>query len=287
MPGLAMPVFDARIDSLVAANRLRDAARCLREVIPAESIALHNDIVALSTELAHVEMRSRRQQVSAADDANTRARLAYRILQINRGARAPTAADEQFADKVPVFISYSHADAEVADAVHAALAGAGIAVVIDRISMPPGSSISEFVRSSIRGSRATVCLLSEQSLLSGWVTQETLLALAFETLGSERRFIACSVDQRFMDLDFRMDATDRIDAKLTALDQKRTKAVSLRLDTLDIDVEHARLFALRNALGGVLQRLRESLCLDLREPKRNASIARLVQTLLGTQESVA
>jgi ABC-2 type transport system ATP-binding protein len=188
-----------------------------------------------------------------------------------RGAPATVAA--------PIFISYSHADRPAADALCAALTAAGTALFIDHTAMLPGGSISEFVRASIRHSRATICVLSESSLLSGWVTQETLLALAAGELGPSRRFIAAYLDERFLDIGFRGAATKGIDARLSQIEELRAQAADLRIDTRDLDDEHARLFAVRSALGTVLQRLRESLCLDLREPVRAETLSRIVRTL--------
>lgn len=178
-----------------------------------------------------------------------------------------------------VFLSYNHADAKIAAALRAALEANRVAVRIDSKDMAPGEQIRAFILNSIASTDATVCVVSRQSLLSGWVALESLLALAVEELWGQRRFIACYLDDDFLDLGFSVKATGIIDRKLAEIDKLIEKHRAKRIDTAELNDEKSRLFRLRGGLGDVLARLRGGLCLDVRPRKRAASVAKLAETL--------
>ena len=286
-----MPVFHTQIDALIAADRLHDAVTCLLRAIPARAASLRDEALALQAELTRRDRQRRRGEVSSDDDSVARTRLAFRVLEINRAAPEEcvdaTVAPAATVSPAPVFISYCHVDAEPAQALCAALDASGLPVLIDREAMRAGQSIPDFVRGAIRASRATVCVVSEASLLSGWVAQETMLALLAEGLWERRRFIACYIDERFLEIGFRLAATKLIDMRLDALQALRAEHAARRIDSDDLDAEHSRLFVLRHELGRVLHRLRNSLCLDLRPLQREATLARLVEALHAPAASEA
>jgi hypothetical protein len=132
-------------------------------------------------------------------------------LAAGSSAAAPGAAPATGSAQRPVFLSYSHADSAVAQALGSALEQAAIGVRIDVPAMRPGESIGAFVRTTIRDTRATVCLVSKASLMSGWVGLETLRALADRALWEQRRFVACALDDAYHNPDVRLELTRRID----------------------------------------------------------------------------
>jgi hypothetical protein len=145
--------------------------------------------------------------------------------------------------------------------------------------MGPGEQIRDFILKSVGSTAATVCIVSRRSLLSGWVALESLLALTVADLWGKRRFIACYVDDDFLDLAFSVKATDIIDRKIGEIDKLIAKHRAKRIDTTELNDEKSRLFRLRSGLGDVLARLRGGLCLDVRPGKRAASVAKLIETL--------
>jgi TIR domain-containing protein len=215
----------------------------------------------LLEEIAAVEERLRRLKATAGDTPP---------------ALAPTPAA---ADANCVFLSYNHADAKTAAALRAALEANGVPVRVDSKDMAPGEQIRAFILKSVGSTGATVCIVSRRSLLSGWVALESLLALAVEELWGQRRFIACYLDDDFLDLGFSVRATDIIDRKIGEIDKLIAKHRAKRIDTAELNEEKSRLFRLRGGLGEVLARLRGGLCLDVRPGKRAASVAKLVETL--------
>jgi hypothetical protein len=198
-----------------------------------------------------------------------------RALGARAGSSTPAAPQAAGA----VFLSYNHADARTAGVIRKALETGGIAVRIDSKDMDPGEQIREFILKSVGSTSATVCLVSSASLLSGWVALESLLALTVEELWGKRRFIACYLDEDFLDLGFSVKATDIVDRRIAALDKLMEKHRAKRIDTAELNDEKSRLFRLRGGLGEVLARLRGGLCLDVRSRKRAASLEKLVESL--------
>jgi HEAT repeat protein len=178
-----------------------------------------------------------------------------------------------------VFISYNHEDRLVADKLKSALEAEGIIVTIDNAAMRAGVSIQEFIESSIRDSDLTLSIVSNRSLLSAWVALESITAFYSEKLRGDKRFIACYLDDDFFETGFRLKATEQIDAKIKDIDDKIPKYIERKIDTNDLNGEKSRLIKLRNDLGDILQKLKDSLTLDIRESEFDRSLARIIKSI--------
>lgn len=272
----------AEIDHLIRANRLRDAGVALHAAIPPDLSDLRDEVSIWLARLAQADSQHRVEDLSAAEYAKARAKLARQLLELRRVlADSAVAVTETRTPETArsVFLSYNHADATDASAVRDALQCNGIAVRMDADSMKPGTDVRGFILNSIRATHATVCIVSECSLLSGWVGQETALTLTSLELWGNRQFVACYLDISFLDAGFRLRATETIDTRLAELESLLPSYAERRIDTTDLSAEKSRLFDLRNQLGAILQRLRGSLCLDIRPPSRAASLERLAAAL--------
>lgn len=281
-----MRELEDRVLALIGIDRLREASLSLNGSIPADRPDLRDEVISWQAELTRLEAQHRIAEVTPRAYAKERKRLAQGLLRISRAltelqprTAAPTKAG------LNVFLSYNHADIAAATDVRRHLEAAEISVRMDVDAMSAGASIHDFIRSAIRSTLATVCILSERSLLSGWVGQETALALTALDLWGERRFIACYLDMRFLDVDFRLFATKIIDERLAVIEALFPEYATRRLDTNDLNAEKSRLFELRNQLGNILDRLRGGLCLDIRADARAASLARLTDTLRATHSA--
>lgn len=51
------------------------------------------------------------------------------------------------------------------------------------------------------------------------------------------------------------------------------------IDTRDLNTQNTRLLALRNNLDGIIGRLRDILCLDVREESFNLSMKKMIQAI--------
>ncbi len=176
-----------------------------------------------------------------------------------------------------VFLSYSHDDASAARLLEEALKKNGVEVHIDREAMSAGEGIRSFIERSIQRTDATVCVVSNRSLASAWVALETIDAFHAERTG--RSFIACYLDDDFFDPGFRLALTEQVDAKIARIDELITTYVEKKLDTNDLNSEKSRLYTLRNNLGGILLRLKESLTLDIRGVELSPSVELIVDAI--------
>jgi hypothetical protein len=178
-----------------------------------------------------------------------------------------------------VFISYNHEDRLVADKLKSALEAEGIIVTIDNAAMRAGASIQEFIESSVRDSDLTLSIVSNRSLLSAWVAMESITAFYSEKLRGDKRFIACYLDDDFFKIDFRLNATDQIDARIGEIVKQIPEYDARKLDTNDLNNEKTRLYDLRNNLGKILEKLKDSLTLDIRESEFDGSLARIIKSI--------
>ena len=202
----------------------------------------------MAVRFGRLETQRRREAVTGARYNTARRRLLYQLLDIAKAgevdgaapapAAAPTAREK-------VFISYNHADADTAQSIKRVLQERGIDVHIDAAEMQPGEDIRAFITRSIRATSCTFCLISQRSLLSGWVGLESMLALTARELWSDRLFVAGYLDTDFFDLGFRLDATRRIDERIAEIDQLMLEYLARQLDTIDLNAERTRALDLR------------------------------------------
>lgn len=178
-----------------------------------------------------------------------------------------------------VFISYNHGDGEVADKLKATLEKNAIVVRIDRAVMEAGANVQEFIENSIRDTDVTLSIISNRSLLSAWVALESIDTFYHEQFTGNKKFIACYIDDDFFRTDFRLNATKQIDGRIEEIDKLIPEYIARRIDTNDLNSQKTRLYRLRNNLGDILLRLRESLCIDIRGEKFDESVAKIVSAI--------
>jgi hypothetical protein len=178
-----------------------------------------------------------------------------------------------------VFISYSHVDRPTANRLRDALQAHGIAVRIDSEHMEPGEPIRAFIERSVRDCGVTLSVVSNASLLSTWVALEAFTALASESRHPTRRHIAGYLEEGFLDRGYRLQVTEKVDARLGEIEELMRAHAAARIDTNDLNDEKSRLFDLRHNLGAILERLRCTLVLSLRDDHFDASVDRIVESV--------
>lgn len=270
-----------QIERFIATGRLREAGRVLDGLLPASVPNWRDELVVWQAALTELETRERQSPSQSGRHAAARKRLAAQLLKLSNVCEEQAGPErrEDRPVRPSVFLSYNHADGQVAAEVAQALTHEGIAIEVDAQTMVPGALIQQFISQAIRGTDATVCIVSANSLVSGWVGRETALTLAQQDLGGRRRFVACYLDAAFLDPGFRLQATQAIDQRLAQIEALVSEYDRQRLDSNDLNDEKSRLYELRHKLGTVLAHLRGSLCLDIRADARAASLKRLIASL--------
>jgi hypothetical protein len=197
------------------------------------------------------------------------------------GLLAPATVTTKSSGKKRVFISYNHADTSIAAEVRDYLRRDGFEVIFDAESMAPGGNITEFIAHSVRQADAIVSIVSTRSLLSAWVALETMASFEREKWQQSKVFVPCTLTSDFLLPDFRLRCTGQIDARIHEIESLLPQYAERKLDSTDLDQEKSRLYDLRNNLGKVLARLKDSLCLDLREEALTENLKRLADSLKG------
>lgn len=179
-----------------------------------------------------------------------------------------------------VFISYNHQDATIALKIKEALDAAKIQVIMDTENMTAGTMIEEFIKKSIKASNVTVSVVSNASLGSAWVGSETVDTLLLQTFYSDRKFIACYLDDDFLTQnDYTQKAVTKIDIKINELDTLIQEAHSSGRNTRDLDSKRTRLVHLKNNMDLIIARLQNSLCLPVNQSSFNSSMERLIERI--------
>jgi hypothetical protein len=298
------------IRAAIAQDRLEEGAAALAALIGRADGELANEVTAHQAALRGTATKLRRGTIDDDDAERARTRIRYALLAIldeveagavvsgegpagrpaahpgsDPGASAaaqsgPASASAAAAQPAPsVFLSYNHEDAATAARIRAALEAAGVGVHVDSDAMAPGEEIGAFIARSVRATDATVCIVSNRSLASSWVAVETIQAFDAERVGAGRRFIACYLDDDFFRPEYRLDRTREIDARIETIEGLLPEYAAAKLDSDDLNREKSRLYVLRNHLGRILARLKDSLALDVRGDRFEPAMQRLVATL--------
>ena len=107
---------------------------------------------------------------------------------------------------------------------------------------------------------------------------ETINTFYHTKFNKDKKFIACYIDDDFFSPRFRLEATKKIDDKLAEIDDLIPEYIQNKMDTIDLNSEKSRLHQLRNNLGEILLRLKESLTLDIRDDQYDESLNRIINT---------
>lgn len=182
-------------------------------------------------------------------------------------------------EKPKVFISYNHQDFETANNIKYALENKKIDVIIDKVDMKPGSDIKEFIEKSVLESNIIISIVSNASLKSAWVAMETINTFNKGGFYKNKKLIACYLDDDFFQLDYTLKTINVIDDQIKINQELIAKYHKKMMDTRDLNNQNTRLLALRNNLDEIIRKLRESLCLDVREGNFENSIKQLIKSI--------
>lgn len=178
-----------------------------------------------------------------------------------------------------VFISYNHNDSSVANKLKERLRTENIEVTIDSEKMVAGSDIKEFIENCIKDTQTTISLISKKSLLSAWVAMESTNTFYHEKTNRQKKFIACYIDDDFFRRDFTDMALDSIEEEITEIQQLIAGRMQKNRSIRDLQNELERMTNLRNNMDEIVRRLRESLCIDIRNDNFENNFTKIVQAI--------
>jgi len=178
-----------------------------------------------------------------------------------------------------VFISYSHADMSKGHELYQALIANDIAVIKDDEAMFAGDYITAFVLDSVKKAAITLMIVSEKSLLSGWVATETVNTFFLENFTSNKFFIGCYLDRSFLDPGFVTKALKQIDNTLNATNKEIDERNKLKSDSRDLNAQKTRLITLRANLDNIIYRLQNSFCVDISDGNLDQNLSIITRAI--------
>jgi|GEM_PF-1190428 len=178
-----------------------------------------------------------------------------------------------------VFISYNHSNQAMAVLLAAMLKKEGLDVLIDTENPLAGQEITAFIEHSVLNSGTTLAVISNESLLSGWVSVETINTFYLEKFSPYKRFIAVYLDADFFDNGFGTTAIRKINERLVLIENQIQERSLLGTDSRELNTEKTRLIELRNNMDKILDRLRKSLCIDIRNERLKDNFPNLLKSI--------
>ena len=182
--------------------------------------------------------------------------------------------------KVPTaFISYNHNDLKTAKRIQNRLEKARIKVIIDHNNMQAGEDIQNFIETSIMESTATISLVSNASLSSGWVAMETMDTFFIGRYLKHRKFIACYLDNDFFEDGYVVQTGAKIKKLIEEKLKHKAEQHQLGMDSRNLNDEISRLKQLKGNLDGIIAKLKNELCLDVSDQNFEQSMTRLIKDI--------
>ncbi|WP_162458989.1 TIR domain-containing protein [Desulfosarcina ovata] len=271
-----------KIRNLIAVDKLEKAIEELRKVAPDLNTDYGDQLISHQAALGKNKKDSRKGLIGPEEENKTRTRIRYAVLDLLSELEqigSPPVPALPAENQPTVFISYNHGDSDVAQKLKKTLEQNGIAVRIDSEAMKAGEDIKSFIERSIEETTITLSIVSNNSLLSAWVAMETINTFYLEKFKRDKKLTACYLDDDFFKPRFRLEATQKIDAKIQEIDELIPEYIENKLDTIDLNNEKSRLHQLRNNLGEILLRLKETLTLDIRNDQYDKSLSRIIETI--------
>lgn len=177
-----------------------------------------------------------------------------------------------------VFISYNHNDSMSMQAIRGYLEKNDIKVVVDIADMAAGEDIQSFIDKAFKENHFVLSIISENSLLSGWVNKEMSASLLLNRL-SATKWIPVSLDRSCFDPDFYSKAMDQIDAKIAENKERIKKALEADRDIRQYNDEMSRLRDLSANLGTTLESLKRVLVTDITGAMFESGMQRVLNTI--------
>ena len=171
-------------------------------------------------------------------------------------------SDKPIKHKPKVFISYNHGDKATALKVKAYLEKQGLQVTIDVENLHAGDDIKTFIEKSIKENDVTLSIVSEKSLMSTWVSMETVNTFYAQKY-TDKKFIAAFIEGSFFKRSFVRETTTKIKSEITEIRDEIQACLESNLSILHLQNELRRYEDLEHHLPAIVQRLKESLSVDI------------------------
>lgn len=163
--------------------------------------------------------------------------------------------------KAKVFISYTHQDSFAMKAVKEYLEKKKVKVYIDLNDLSAGESIQGFIDEALRNNDFVISVISQNSLRSGWVSKELVVAKYLNKTSSN--WIPVSIDDAWSNNQFFFDANKQIEKQIAEVREQIGNAIKENLDISPFIDDEKRLQDLKANLGTTISDLKKVLVIDI------------------------
>lgn len=179
-----------------------------------------------------------------------------------------------------VFISYNHADGDLAESIRRNLIADGINVIMDRHNMAPGEKIDRFIENSIQSSDYTISIISEKSLASTWVVKEFIIT-SYKMLGNhKKKLIPCFLDKKFLEREFVDFLFDKIEVEINDINLLKIDRAQKGRSSRDLESDLSRYKDYHTKIDEIFDFIKNSLCIDFSEKdKYDTSMLKLINAI--------
>ena len=164
-----------------------------------------------------------------------------------------------------VFISYNHNDAFAMRSIKSFLEDQDIKVTVDYQDMGLADDIQAFINKAIKENDVVLSIVSQNSLVSGWVGKETSAILLLSKLDA-KVWLPLRIDNALFDDQFFEDSNEKLNKKIEELNTKMKRAMDNDNDFAPFYEEKKRLKSHKDQFGQVIADLRAKLVIDISGP---------------------
>lgn len=265
-----------KMQELIIKNKIDAALQTLLQLSKNDP-DIYTQASLLSARFNDVRKKENLNLISTGEASTIRNQVNYALLDLINEYQKNIVENEKESMKKTVFISYNHNDTAVANKLKEKLEAQGIAVTIDSEKMSAGEDIKAFIETCVRDTETTISIISRKSLLSAWVAMETINTYYHEKTNSSKKFIPCYIEDSFFDRNFTDDALNIVDEELRKIEMIKKDRIDKGRDTRDLNNEYTRLKELSHNIDEIVRRLRESLCIDIRNGNLEQNLPKIVQ----------
>lgn len=239
---------------------------------------LYGDILLLSSRHSRNEEKGRKQIISEADYNLEQNKITNSIRDYLKDFKLPESKASTLSINKKVFISYNHKDKKVADVLKIELEKVGIEVAIDSEDMLAGDDIKKFIEESIKNTDITLSLVSSNSLLSAWVAMESVNTFYAQKV-VDKKYIAAFIDSSFFNRNYVDKALNKIDKEISNIKKMISTRLGKNRNITDLQTELERYNDLSHNLPKVIQRLKDSLSVDITNGNFGVGINRIIHSI--------
>ncbi|MCU0443823.1 MAG: toll/interleukin-1 receptor domain-containing protein [Microscillaceae bacterium] len=179
-----------------------------------------------------------------------------------------------------VFISYATKDQAAKEDLKQLFDNQGISYWLDETSMEIGNHLDTQIESGLREARFTVLLVSENSLLSTWVSKESLFRLKEEIFTGKTTLLPILLDNKVFEDDFPFRMHDKFTAEIEKQKNLRAQAETRKMKTALYNERIERLEEILPNITEIIAKLTGSLSANFADPARKSNdLEKLIQTI--------